>query len=70
MIIFRCEAPAASTSHRRARWNTTNVNWNSFSAAVEEAIDKFSPAYMSLRYRVYPFNYTRLAADELHVGMS
>ncbi len=69
-FIFRCEAPAASTSHRRDRWNTTNVNWNSFSATVEEAIDKFSPDHMSFRYIIYRINCTLLAAAKLHVGKS
>ncbi len=38
---------------RRARWSTTNFDWNSFTHAVEEAIELFSPAPMSLRDRVH-----------------
>ncbi len=41
---IRCEVPAASASQRGARWNTMTVDWNSFSAAVEEAIELFSTA--------------------------
>ncbi len=67
---IRCEVPAASASQRRTRWNTRNVYWNSFSAAVEEAIELFSTAPLSLGDRVHRFNSVLLAAAKLHVGKS
>ncbi len=39
-----CEVPAASVSQRRARWNTSNVNWTSVSSAVEETKELFPRA--------------------------
>ncbi len=34
---IRCVVLAASASHHRAHWSKTNVDWDSHSAAVEEA---------------------------------
>ncbi len=69
-ITIGCEEPAASASQRRARWKTRNVDWNSFSAAVEEAIELFLTAPLSLGDRVHRFNSVLLAAAKLHVGKS
>ncbi len=65
-----CEVQAASASYRRARWSTNNVDWNAFSPDVEEAIDQFSPAPMSLRDRVHRLNSALLAVAKLGVGKS
>ncbi len=67
---IRCDVPAASASYRRDRWNPTNVDWNSFSTAVEEELEQLSPAPMSLRGRVNRFNSALLTAAKLHVGKS
>ncbi len=67
---IRCEVTAASASQHRARCNTSNVDWNSFCAADEEAFERFSTAPLSLRDRVHRFNSVLLAAAKLHVGKS
>ncbi len=67
---MRCEVQVASASQRRARWNTRNVDSNSFSAAAEEAIELFSIAPLSLGDRVHRSNSVLLAAAKLHVGKS
>ncbi len=61
---IRCEVPAASAS----RWNAKNVDWNAFSAAVEEATELFSTAPMLLSDRAHRFNSALLATANLHVG--
>ncbi len=55
---------------RRVHWNTWNVDWNSFIAAVEEATELFSAASMSLSDMIHRFNSALLAAAKLHVGKS
>ncbi len=65
-----CKEPAASAPHRRARWNMNNVDSNTFSTAVEEAIELFSLAPMSLRNRVHRFYSALIAAAKLNVGKS
>ncbi len=62
---IRCEEPAASAFQCRARWNTRNVDWNAFSAGVEEAIKLFSTAPMPLGDRVHCLNSVLLAAAKL-----
>ncbi len=66
---IRCKVSTALVSHR-ARWYTSNVDWNSFFAAVEEAIELPSTAPLSLGDRVYRFNTVLLAAEKRHVGKS
>ncbi len=46
------------------------VDWNAFSATVEEATELFSAAPLSLGDRVHRFNSVLLAAAKLHVGKS
>ncbi len=69
---MKTSVPTTSLSRleRRARWNTRNVEWNAFSAAVGEAIELFSPAPIALHVRTHRFNSALLAAAELHVGKS
>ncbi len=45
-----------------------NVDWNAFFTAVEEAIELFSRAPMSLGDRIHRFNSVPLAAAKIHVG--
>ncbi len=47
---------------------TITCEWNSFSAAVEEATELFLPAPRSLRSSVHRFNSVLLATTKLYVG--
>ncbi len=40
-IELRCQTPVASDFHKRARWNTRDVNWQAFLEAVEESVRSF-----------------------------
>ncbi len=57
----------APASQRRARWTTMKFDRNAFFTAVEEAIELFSRAPMSLGDRVHRFNSVLLAAAKIHV---
>ncbi len=57
-IAISCQVPNTSVTRRRARWNTTDVNWQGFAAAVDTAIAAYPPEPISLRDRVLRLNNT------------
>ncbi len=69
-IELRCQTPVASDPHRRARWNTRDVNWQAFSEAVEETVRSFEVQDMNLRHRIRRLNRAMISAAAKHVGKS
>ncbi len=55
-IELRCQTPVASDPHKRARWNTRDVNWQTFSEVVEESVCSFRAQDMNLRLRIRRLN--------------
>ncbi len=51
-IGLRCQTLVASDSHKRAQWNTRDVNWQAFSEAVEESVRSFQVQDMNFRLRI------------------
>ncbi len=39
--MLRCQTPVASDPHKRAQWNTRDVNWQALSQAVEDSVRSF-----------------------------
>ncbi len=69
-IEFRCQTPVAPDPHKRARWNTRDVNWPAFSEAVEESVRSFEVQDMNLRHRIRRLNRAMISAAAKHVGKS
>ncbi len=69
-IDLRCQTPVASDPHKRARWNTRDVNWQAFSEAVEESVRSFQVQDMYPRHRIHRLNRAMIFAAAKHVGKS
>ncbi len=69
-IAISCQVSNPSVTHRRARWNTKDVNSQGFADAVDTAIAAYPPEPISLRDRVLRLNNTLISAAKTHVGKS
>ncbi len=65
-IELRCQTPVASDPHKRARWNTRDVNWQAFSEAVEESVRCFYLQDINLRHRIRCLNRATTSAAAKH----
>ncbi len=65
-----CQVPNPSDTNRRARWNTKDVNWQSFADAVDTYTAAYPPEPISLRDRVLRLNSTVISAAKTHVVKS
>ncbi len=59
---FRCQTPVASDPHKRAQWNTTDVNWQAFSQAVEDSVRPFQVQDMNLHLHIRRLNRATISA--------
>ncbi len=55
-VELRCQTPVASDPHKRAKWNTRDVNWQAFSEAVEESVRSYHVQNMNLHHRIRRLN--------------
>ncbi len=69
-IELRCQTPVTSDPHRRARWNTRDVNWQAFSEVVKESVRSFQVQDMHLRIHIRRLNRAMISAAAKHVGKS
>ncbi len=69
-IELRCQTPVTSDPHKRARWNTRDVNWQVLSEAVEESVRIFQAQDRNLRLRIRRLNRAMISAAAKHVGKS